>query len=132
MYYAMLNDNGRMQSYDSIKTDTHNIPFDNFSYLEAMMLCGYNFEDFVVASNKVILIPLEETVKRINAEEAIKQFIENGSAIQNEQDDVICELYENTIALSESNIELQARADETDDAICELYESILSMEEGGV
>lgn len=50
--------------------------------------------------------------------EANGNFLNTAPNIMNEQDDALCALYE-------ENLALRSRADETDDAICALYEMMI-------
>lgn len=103
--------------------DTNCFPSDT-SVVEFDFPDGFDFDnqyEFLIIDGE--LVESESEQSRILRKEKEKfeerdQFLSVAPEIMNGQDEAICALYE-------ENIALQSRADETDDAICSLYEMMI-------
>ena len=116
MYYAMLNEDSRFISYSSIKDEHYAIPIEN-PHVIYENLC-YSPEDYIIKDSKLILDPLPDTLERIAEREKREEFLSSGPDTLSDQDDAVCALYEENLAIKET-------AAEQDDAICYLYEQLL-------
>ena len=120
MYYAMLNEEGRFISYSSIKDEHYTIPIEN-PYVIYENMC-YTPEDYIIKDGMLVLDPLQETLERIAEQEQREEFLSTAPATLSDQDDAVCALYEENLAIKKT-------AAEQDDAICYLYEQILKEDE---
>lgn len=120
MYYAMLNKEGRFISYSSIKDEHYTIPIEN-PYVIYENMC-YTPEDYIIKDGRLVLDPLQETLERIAEQEKRERFLSTAPDTLSDQDDAVCALYEENLAIKKT-------AAEQDDAICYLYEQILKEDE---
>lgn len=120
MYYAMLNKEGRFISYSSIKDEHYTIPIEN-PYAIYENMC-YTPEDYIIKDGRLVLDPLQETLERIAEQEKREGFLLTAPDTLSDQDDAVCALYEENLAIKKT-------AAEQDDAICYLYEQILKEDE---
>lgn len=120
MYYAIINKSNRLESYSSVKDETYTIPIENPYVIYSDP--RYSPGDYILKDSKLILEPLSETLKRIAEQEKREAFLSTGPDTLSDQDDAVCALYEENLAIKET-------AAEQDDAICYLYEQLLKEDE---
>lgn len=120
MFYIQVDKNNRFMSYDSIQTELHTIPIEDPYVIYSDP--RYSPGDYILKDSKLILEPLSETLKRIAEQEKREEFLSNGPDTLSDQDDAVCALYEENLAIKET-------AAEQDDAICYLYEQLLKEDE---
>lgn len=120
MFYIQVDEHNRFISYDSNPTELHTIPIEDPYVIYSDP--KYSPEDYIIKDSKLILDPLPETLERIAEQEKREEFLSSGSDTLSDQDDAVCALYEENLAIKET-------AAEQDDAICYLYEQLLK--EGG-
>lgn len=120
MFYIQVDENNRFISYDSNPTELHIIPIEDpyVIYYNPR----YNPEDYIIKDGKLVLDPLPETLERIAEQEKREEFLSSGPNTLSDQDDAVCALYEENLAIKKT-------AAEQDDAICYLYEQILKEDE---
>lgn len=116
MFYIQVDENNRFMSYNSNPTELHTIPIDDPYVIYSDP--KYTPEDYIIKDSKLILDPLPETLERIAEQEKREEFLSNGPDTLSDQDDAVCALYEENLAIKET-------AAEQDDAICYLYEQLL-------
>lgn len=120
MFYIQVDENNRFMSYNSNPTELHTIPIDDPYVIYSDP--KYAPEDYIIKDSKLILDPLPETLERIAEEDRREEFLSSGPNTLSDQDDAVCALYEENLAIKET-------AAEQDDAICYLYEQILKEDE---
>lgn len=116
MFYIQVDKNNRFISYDSNSTELHTIPIEDPYVIYSDP--KYTPEDYILKDTKLILDPLPETLERISEQEKREEFLSSGPNTLSDQDDAVCALYEENLAIKET-------AAEQDDAICYLYEQLL-------
>lgn len=116
MFYIQVDENNRFMSYNSNPTELHTIPIDDPYVIYSDQ--KYSPEDYIIKDSKLILDPLPETLERIAEEDRREEFLSSGPNTLSDQDDAVCALYEENLAIKET-------AAEQDDAICYLYEQLL-------
>lgn len=120
MFYIQVDENNRFVSYDSNPTDLHTIPIEDPYVIYSDP--KYTPEDYIIKDSKLIRDPLPETLERIAEQEKREEFLSSGPDTLSDQDDAVCALYEENLAIKKT-------AAEQDDAICYLYEQILKEDE---
>lgn len=116
MFYIQVDEHNRFISYDSNPTELHTIPIEDPYVIYSDP--KYSPEDYIIKDSKLILDPLPETLERIAEQEKREEFLSSGPDTLSDQDDAVCALYEENLAIKET-------AAEQDDAICYLYEQLL-------